>query len=89
MALFTTLGMQKDHNIVFVCGCFNKVICKKVVFKGHGADLFTPTFFRIFSTLLGSKIRTTNHYNKTTHMRNSGFFNKFSSILTFSLFNNP
>ena len=45
--------------------------------------------FCVVSTLLGFKLRTTNHYNKTMQMRKSRFFNKFSSILTFFRCNDP
>ena len=31
-------------------------------------DLFTPTFFAYFLRFLSSKIRTTDHYYRTTHM---------------------
>ena len=52
-------------------------------------DLFTPTHFAYFLRFLGFKLRTTNHYNKTTQMRKSRFFNKFSSILTVFRCNDP
>ena len=35
--------------------------------------------FCVFSTLLGFKLRTTNHYSKTTQMRKSRFFNTAKS----------
>ena len=52
-------------------------------------DLFTPAFFAYFLCFLGSKLRTTDHYYRTTHTRKSRFLAKFSFILMFNVCNDP
>ena len=50
------------------------------ILNAYFSDLFTPTFFAYFLHFLGSKIRTTDHYYRTTHTRKSRFLAKFLFI---------
>ena len=47
MALFTTFGMQKDDNIIFVCGCFRTRRYAKRWFPKDGVRRVTSNHLKI------------------------------------------